>query len=312
MTIAFVGQIPEDEMRGWTRRLSALLPDETITPFAELSDEGKTKAELAIVANPDPAEIAALPNIKWIHSVWAGVERMMAELSDVDAPIVRLTDPELSRTMAEAVLAWTYYLHRDMPHYQQAQAEKKWAPIEYFKPSQKQVTILGLGALGNAAAVKLKEAGFKVAGWSRRPKRIDGVDCYDGDAGLREVLKTTDYLVCLLPLTPGTRGLLNKELLALLPQGAGLINFARGPIIVTEDLLQMLASGNISHAVLDVFDTEPLPQDNPYWTHPSVTVLPHISAPTDTDTASKIVAGNIRAYRETGQIPPAVSREDGY
>jgi glyoxylate/hydroxypyruvate reductase A len=117
MTIAFVGQIPEDEMRGWTRRLSALLPDETITPFAELSDEGKTKAELAIVANPDPAEIAALPNIKWIHSVWAGVERMMAELSDVDAPIVRLTDPELSRTMAEAVLAWTYYLHRDMPNY---------------------------------------------------------------------------------------------------------------------------------------------------------------------------------------------------
>jgi len=312
MTIAFVGQIPDDEMAGWVDRLSVLLPNENVVPFANLTDEDKAEAELAIVANPDPAEIAALPKLKWIHSVWAGVERMMAELKEVEVPIVRLTDPELSRTMAEAVLAWTYYLHRDMPHYQKAQTAKQWSPVEYFKPSQKRATVLGLGALGNASAQKLKEAGFQVSGWSRRPKVIDGVNCYDGDEGLKEVLEKTDYLVVLLPLTPETKGLLNKEMLSLLPKGAGVINFARGPIIVGEALRDLMDSNHISHAVLDVFDVEPLSEDSPYWTHPSVTVLPHVSAPTDTDTASQIVAGNIQTYRENGEIPPAVSRKEGY
>ncbi|MBO6827796.1 MAG: glyoxylate/hydroxypyruvate reductase A [Sneathiella sp.] len=312
MVLAFVGQISEEEMDGWISRLSKLLPDETIKPFAKMSADEKEAADIAIVANPNPAEIEALPNVKWIHSVWAGVERMMAELAGVTVPIVRLTDPELSRTMAEAALVWVYYLHRDMPHYRKAQSEKVWAPVDYFKPSQKQVTLLGMGALGSAAAERLKDAGFKVAGWSRRPKIIEGVECYHDESGLLEVLAKTDYLVCLLPLTPETRGLLNKEKLSLLPKGAGVINFARGAIINDADLMALLDQGHISHAVLDVFMTEPLPAENPYWSHPSVTVLPHISAPTDSETASQIVAGNIVSYRQSGEIPPSVNRNDGY
>jgi glyoxylate/hydroxypyruvate reductase A len=247
-----------------------------------------------------------------VHSVWAGVERLVADLDDTGLTIVRLVDPQLAETMAEAVLAWTLYLHRDMPAYARQQDQGAWLPRAYVRPQRKRVGLLGLGALANAAVDRLRAAGFQVAGWSRGRKDMPGVDCYAGDAELATMLARTDILVCLLPLTPATRGLLDASMLAHLPRHASLINFARGPIIDDEALRQALDSGRLAHAVLDVFAVEPLPPDQWQWRHPNVTVLPHCSAPTDMETASLIVARNIRRYRASGLLPDGIDLRRGY
>jgi len=310
--IPFVGQVDAEELTEWMSALSSLMPGERLVPFSDLTDEEKLSAEIAIVANPHPDEIAKLPNLIWIHSVWAGVERMVAEFKDSSFDIVRLIDPELSRTMAEAVLSWSLYLHRDMPAYLHQQKNREWKARPYKKASQKTVGILGLGSLGATAANTLFEAGFKVAGWSRSNKELSGIQTYAGPKGLKTIFSKSDILVCLLPLTGETRGLINRDLLTLMPDRAGIINFGRGPIINKIDFLGALETGVLSHAVLDVFETEPLPEDDAFWDQPNVTVLPHISAPTDIQTASEIVAGNINNFRATGELPQIVNRGRGY
>jgi glyoxylate/hydroxypyruvate reductase A len=310
--IALVTRIPGEAERLWLEALSLTMPDETVVSFRQLDEKGRAAVDIAIVANPDPADLARLPGLKWIHSLWAGVERLVSELGDSALPVVRLVDPQLSRTMAEAVLAWSYYLFRDMPAYARFQQERGWQQLPYRRPEQVTIGLLGLGALGQAAAYRLTDAGFKVIGWSRSAKDVEGVETFSGDDGLSAVLRRSDILACLLPLTSETRGLLNAERLALLPANASLINFARGPIVVSDDLLQALDAGHLNHAVLDVFDVEPLPEDAPFWNHPAITVLPHISAPTDRQTAAEIVAANIRTYRSTARLPSTVDFARGY
>ncbi|MGE7371131.1 2-hydroxyacid dehydrogenase [Neorhizobium sp. NPDC001467] len=296
----------------WKDALSEALPEETLMAFREMTPQQRDAAEMAIVANPDPAQVAQLPNIAWIHSLWAGVERLVAELGADAPPIVRLVDPELARVMAEAVLAWTYYLHRDMPAYRKSQQAGQWAPRDYRHPRDITVGLLGLGELGRAAAGRLQAAGFDVIGWSRREATLEGAKTFCGEDGLVQVLAASDILVCLLPLTGETRGLLDARRLAQMKHGAAIVNFARGPIIVDADLIAALDAGRLSHAVLDVFEQEPLPAVSPFWAHPAVTVLPHISGPTDRFTAAGIVAANIRRWRQTGELPKTIDRSAGY
>lgn len=296
----------------WVAALQAAMPDETVVPFAELDAAARQQCTVAVVANPRPEDLRGLPQLRWVHSVWAGVERLVAELAGTELQIVRLVDPQLAQTMAEAVLAWTLYLHRDMPRYARQQRERVWQPHDYVAPQDKVIGLLGLGALGEAAARRLREAGFAVHAWSRTPRTVEGVQCHAGEAGLAAMLPRTDILVCLLPLTPQTRGLLNDATLCLLRREASLINFARGAIVDDQALRRALDRGALRHAVLDVFATEPLPLDSWHWSHPAVTVLPHISAPTDRKTASRIVAAHIAAYRCSGAIPPCVDRARGY
>lgn len=310
--IALVTRMPDEAEQLWLKALSETMPGETIVPFRQIDERSRSGIDIAIVANPAPADIALLPRLKWIHSLWAGVERMVAELGESRVPIVRLVDPQLSSTMAEAVLAWTYYLFRDMPAYARLQRQHVWQQLAYRRPQQVTIGLLGLGALGAASADRLTQAGFNVIGWSRSAKTLEGVETFDGESGLNEVLSRSEILVCLLPLTEDTRGLLNAERLSQLPKGASLINFARGPIVVADDLLNALDAEELKHAVLDVFDVEPLPAQAAYWDHPCVTVLPHISAPTDRETAAAIVATNIRTYRDTGELPPTVDLVRGY
>ncbi|QND46117.1 glyoxylate/hydroxypyruvate reductase A (plasmid) [Rhizobium lusitanum] len=310
--IALVTRISDEAEHQWLEALSLRMPEEKIVSFRHLNEEDRAAVDIAIVANPDPKDLARLPGLKWIHSLWAGVERLVSEIGDSTLPVVRLVDPQLSRTMAEAVLAWTYYLFRDMPAYARFQRERSWQQLPYRRPEQITVGLLGMGALGEAAAHRLTDAGFKVIGWSRSAKDIEGVETHSGEDGLYAVLRGSDILVCLLPLTSETRALLNAERLALLPANAALINFARGPIVVSEDLLQALDTGRLSHAVLDVFDVEPLPADAPFWDHPEITVLPHISAPTDRETAAALVADNIRTFRRTATLPSIVDFARGY
>ncbi|WP_220432293.1 2-hydroxyacid dehydrogenase [Falsirhodobacter xinxiangensis] len=310
--IALVTRIAAAQEAQWLERLRLAMPYEVIVPFRDLTSAQRRLVDIAIVANPDPAEIAQLPALVWVQSLWAGVERLVAELPGFRPPIVRLVDPELARTMGEAGLAWTYYLFRNMADYARQQRARNWSQLPYRPPSAVTVGILGLGALGADTARRILGAGFPVVGWSRSPKKIDGVRCYDGDAGLAEVLRQSDILLVLLPLTENTRKLLDAERLATLPEGAKIINFARGAIIDTGALVAALDAGAIAHAVLDVFEVEPLPKDDALWDHPSVTVLPHISAPTDAGTAAGIVTGNIALYRSNGIIPPAIDQARGY
>ncbi|MFZ6766046.1 2-hydroxyacid dehydrogenase [Undibacterium sp. Di26W] len=310
--IPFIAAANYAQTGAWVDALQAAMPAERIIAFDAMNDEDKATCQVAIVANPNPADLHQLPQLQWIHSVWAGVERLVADLGDTHLKIVRLVDPQLANTMAEAVLAWTLYLHRDMPAYAKQQAKQIWQALEYVRPQQRRIGLLGLGALGEAAAVSLLRAGFQVAGWSRHRKAIDGVNCFAGADELPAMLAQTDILVCLLPLTPDTRGLLNAVALTALPQGASLINFARGAIVNDTDLHAALDSGHLAHAVLDVFEVEPLPVSQWQWQHPGITLLPHCSAPTDRQTASQIVAGNILRYRQSGVLPVTIDVQRGY
>jgi glyoxylate/hydroxypyruvate reductase len=288
------------------------MPNERIIAFTQLTETQRTEARVAIVANPDPAELNQLPSLAWVQSLWAGVERMLKELHDPDIGIVRLEDPQLAASMAEAVLAWTLYLHRDMPAYAAQQRERVWRPLPFHLPGERRIALLGLGHLGKCAAQTLLAAGFRVMGWSRTPKTIPGVKTFAGEIGLNEMLPMADIVVCLLPLTDQTRGLLSAKTFALMKPNAALINFGRGAIVNTADLLNALDRCAISHAVLDVFEVEPLPVESVLWSHAKITVLPHISAPTHRGSASLVAAENIARYRAEGIVPPAVDRKAGY
>ncbi|WP_137128953.1 glyoxylate/hydroxypyruvate reductase A [Rhizobium sp. FY34] len=310
--IAFVTRLEREEEQSWLAALARTMPEERIIPFRELSMQERQEAQIAIVANPDPADVAALPGLAFIHSLWAGVERLVLELGETAPPIVRLVDPELSRVMAEAVLAWTYYLQRDMPAYRRSQEARQWLPRAYRHPADMTIGLLGLGELGTAAAHRLLEAGFKVEGWSRTARQMTAIKTHHGEDGLAALLSSSDIVVCLLPLTSQTRGLLNAPRLALMPKGACLINFARGAIVVADDLLAALDTEQLEHAVLDVFETEPLAASSPFYAHPKVTVLPHISAPTTEATAAQIVATNITGWRKDGTLPASIDMRRGY
>lgn len=312
LIIPLVTQLSDTEEQAWLAALKPLLTDCEVMPLAALNEADRQRVEVAIVANPRPADLATLPRLQWVQSLWAGVERLVAETSGSDFAIVRMTDPQLALTMAEAVLAWTLYLHREMPRYHAQQTARIWQPHPLPLPGERRIGILGLGNLGKAAALRLGQNGFAVWGWGRSPQQIEGVKVIWGPSTLAEELRQTNILICLLPLTPSTERLLNDDTLGLLPTGAALINFARGAIVDTEALIHHLDRGHLSHAVLDVFEVEPLSPQSPLWRHNSVTVLPHISAPTNKRTAAQIVAQNIRDFLRSGRLPPAVDRELGY
>lgn len=309
--IALVTQLCETENNQWLSILNDSMGDDVKLLHTMTASE-KRACDIAIIANPKVDDIKQLPNLIWVQSLWAGVESLVKPMQEMGLPLVRLIDPMLSQAMAEAALAWTLYLHRDMPQYAKQQSQKKWHQIEYTEPKNRHVSILGLGALGQEAAKVLSKQGFKVSGWSYSSKQIDNVTCYHGKQGLATMLQDTHILICLLPLTEDTRHLLGADLFSQLPDGAQLINFARAGIVKQTDLFSALDVGKLGHAVLDVFEEEPLPADSVYWENENITVLPHISAQTNPYSASEIVANNILHYQKTGVIPGGVNMNRGY
>ncbi|MGA7985497.1 MAG: NAD(P)-dependent oxidoreductase, partial [Burkholderiales bacterium] len=178
--------------------------------------------------------------------------------------------------------------------------------------AERSVGLLGLGELGRSVAQRLLALDFRLCGWSRRQKEIERIECFAGPDGLDAMLAKCGALVCLLPLTPETRGILDARSLALLPRGACVINVARGAHLVEADLIAALDAGHLAHAYLDVFETEPLPASHPFWSHPGVSLTPHVAALTDPRTALPLVIRNLeRAQR--GEPPEAqVDRAAGY
>jgi len=301
-----------DQNRQTLGALSNALPNERVCLLEDLSEQERASVDVAIAANPPPAFLDKLPNLVWLQSLWAGVERLIEPARARNLHVVRLIDPELARAMSEAALAWTLYLHRLMPQYAQQQRDQHWQSLPWRRAQDTRVTVLGLGELGSACASRLRENGFAVSGWSNSQHNLAGVSCYSGATGLARVLPVTDILLVLLPLTDRTRYLLDADNLSALPTTAAIINFARGAVINTDDLLTALDNQTLSHAVLDVFEPEPLPPDHRLWTHPRVTVLPHIAAPTDPASAVAIAASNIATYRATGTAPGCVDLTRGY
>ncbi|AOW78157.1 glyoxylate/hydroxypyruvate reductase A [Colwellia sp. PAMC 20917] len=314
--ITFVSQLAQQEQDAWLALLSTKLPNEAIKLDKDLSVEQKLQCEIAIVANPDPNILSQYPKLIWVQSLWAGVDALVSQLSDnkptPSFKLVRLIDPILAQTMSEAVLTWVLYLHRDMPKYLQQQKSAQWLQHRYLLPQERTLGILGLGELGKLSALRLHDNGFNVLGWSQSDKLINGITCYSGDEGLVTMVKQTDILICLLPLTSATYQLINDDLLTNLPPGASIINFARGGIVANHDLINHLANGNIEHAILDVFQQEPLDKSDALWSNEKITVLPHISAPTHFESAGEIVTNNIKKYRSNDQIPIYIDWNKGY
>jgi len=317
--ILFLADLPAAALATWTRALAAALPNDRIVAWTGTEDTAPAPAalaqiELAVVANPPPGCLARLPALRLVQSAWAGVDGLLADPALPQVALARLVDPQLAADMAEAVLGHVLMLHRQVPAYRAQQAAAQWRALAQPRLAERRVAILGMGEMGQASAALLARTGFPVTGWSRsgRGAAGGGVAVLAGADGLARVLGQADILVNLLPLTAQTHGLLDREALARLPRGAGLINAGRGAHVVTGDLIAALDSGQVGHAVLDVFTQEPLPPDDPLWHHPGVTITPHVAAPTDPDSAARTIAANIARWRAGQPLVGAVDRAAGY
>jgi len=300
-----------DSAARWRAQLTRLTQELEVRVWPEIGDPAAI--DYALVWRPEPGFLASLPNLKLILSLGAGVDHLLGDPRlPLHLPILRLVDPHMTDAMSEYVVLQVLRLHRRDLDYRNQQGAGVWRELDQQNAGQRRVGILGLGELGQDAAKKLKALGFDVAGWSRSEKAVEGVRSYAGAAGLAPLLGRSEIIVCLLPLTAETEGILNKRTLALLPKGAALVNAARGAHLVEEDLLAALASGQISAAVLNVFREEPLPVDHPFWHHPRVVVTPHIAAFTNPATASPIILDNIRRFEEGRPLLNRVDPARGY
>jgi len=266
----------------WARELQQRDPDLDVRIWPDVGDPADITYALAW--KPTPGALASLPNLAIVFSLGAGVDHLF---EDPDFPthvaVVRVVDPYLTAGMREYVLLHTLRYHKNQPALDQQQRDHVWddRARELRQADEQGVGILGLGELGQACANALAGLDFDVAGWSRSPKDLPGITCFDGRGGLDALLGRSRILICLLPLTPETDGILNTDLFSKLPKGACLINAARGGHMIEDDLIPALEDGRLAHATLDVFREEPLPGDHPFWEHPQITVTPHNAAITD-------------------------------
>jgi len=292
VNILFASETEKAEF--WIPLLERALPQDRLftAPDAQI--------DVALVATPPAGTLGKLNNLKLIQSLWMGVEKLLADPGlPKGVPLARLIDPGMVAAMTESVLAHVLDWHRHHYRYRAQQAERQWRRRKQYLASDRTVGILGLGELGSDAARKLLALGFNVAGYSRRPKDLPGVTSF---TELAPMLRITDALVCLLPLTPQTRGILNGRNLALLKRHGCVINLARGAHLVVPDLIHELDSGHLAHAYLDVFDSEPLASSDPRWNHPGVTITPHSAALTEPRTAIPKIVENVERVRR-GETP---------
>ncbi|GGX42366.1 glyoxylate/hydroxypyruvate reductase A [Tateyamaria omphalii] len=260
--------------------------------------------------NSEVKDFTPFTRAKAVLNLWAGVEAIVGNPT-LHLPLARMVDPALTQGMIEWVTGHILRLHLGMDAHINA-APGTWEPNAPPLSFDTRVTVLGLGELGAACATALAGLGFTVTGWSRSPKDIPGVTCLSGAEGLDQALSMADYCVLLLPKTPATENTLNAHTLALMPEGARILNPGRGPLIDDEALLAALDTGHIDHATLDVFRVEPLPADHRYWTHPRVTVTPHVASETRAAYSSKTVAENIRRGEAGEPFLYLVDRSAGY
>ena len=299
-------------MQDWKAALLAVDPSLEIRLFPDAGDPAEIEAAVVWTAH-DMMELRRYPNLKLIVSMGAGVDHLLrAPGPPPGIPVARLKDVLLTSAMAEWVLLNVLRFHRQDPEYRALQQRKEWHELSAPSTSERRIGILGIGELGSASARLLTTLGFPVMGWSRSAKTLPGVQTFHGADGLMAMAAQTDILICLLPLTPETRGVLNAKLLSALPRGAYVINGARGGHMVAQDMLAALDSGHIAGAALDVFEPEPLPPESPFWSHPKVFLTPHAASITIPSSVAPQVVENIHNMRNGRPLINLVDFSLGY
>jgi glyoxylate/hydroxypyruvate reductase len=300
----------------WVERFKRHLPDRDIVVLGE--DFDRSAIRYVATWGPKPGSLSGLSNLEAIFSLGAGVDHLMSYPDLPDVPIVRVAQDDLTHRMSEYMMLHCLMYLRDQRRFDEDQKAKRWNP-DHAPPiaGDVRVGIMGFGVLGQDSARKLKMMGFDVAGWSRTPKSVEGFEVYAGEEGLTPFLNRTDILIALMPLTPDTQGILNRSLFEKLARdgrlgGPILINAGRGKLQVEADILACLGNGTLKAATLDVFETEPLPEDSPLWTHPQVTVTPHNSATSEPDATARYIAQQIRRHEAGQPFEAVVDKTRGY
>ena len=300
-----------DRAELWVPAIRARLPEMEVRVWPDLGDPDEI--EYTLIWKPPAGLLAGFKNLKAIFSLGAGIDHLASDPKlPPQVPVVRMVERGLTSGMTEYVVMQTLFHHRRMLDYRDQQACETWKILPFVPAWKRRVGIMGLGVLGSDAAEKLATLRLDVAGWSRSPKALDGIDCYHGSEGLEDFLARTEILVCLVPLTDETRGILNAETFAKLPAGACIINAGRGGHLVEEDLLAALESGHIDSASLDVFHDEPLPAGHPFWQHPRVVVTPHVASITVPETAIESLAANVERMEAGLPLENVVDFKRGY
>ncbi len=301
----------EEDTDGWKRAFAEHLPETEVCVWPQLGDP--RAVEYALVWAPAENFFDELTALKAIFCMGAGVDRLLTHAGlPADVPVVRMVEPALTEGMSQFVLYHVLRFHRRMDEYRRQQQRHEWRPLPQVPAGERCVGIMGLGALGGDVARRLADLDFTVAGWSRTARSLPGVDCFHGGDALTAFLRRAEILVCLLPLTPATEGLLDAARLGELPPGACLINASRGALVDEEALLAALDSGRLAGAALDVFAHEPLPSQHPFWEHPAVAVTPHAASLTAPESAAAAVAANIRRLERGEALRHVVDRRLGY
>jgi glyoxylate/hydroxypyruvate reductase len=301
-----------DEARAasWARYFAEHAPDLNFRVWPDAGD--LSKVEYVIAWQVPPEFLARLPRLKVLFSSGAGIDHIDFSTVPAHIPVVRMVEPGIINGMVEYVSLAVLALHRDLFDYFPAQAARVWAPLEVPPASARTIGVMGMGSLGRAVLERLGTYGFRLRGWNRSLRVMQGVESFAGDDQLPRFLERCDVLVCLLPLTPATRGVLNKNVFSALPVGASVINVGRGPHLVDADLLEALDSGRLARAILDVTDPEPLPPEHPFWTHPRVFLTPHVASMTQPETAAPILLENIRRHQRGEPLADVIDRDRGY
>lgn len=300
-----------DAAENWMKAIARELPDLEMRAWPDAGDRAEVEY---LIANSLPAgEFASFPNLKFVASTSAGVDRLLNDPDfPADVPIVRSINTQRMATMTAWVCYHVIRHHRHFDQYRENQAAKVWKRLPYPAPDRVGLGVMGLGSLGGTAARALKNFMFDVAGWSRSPKTIDGIETFAGPDQFADFLKRSNIIVSILPETPETDSLLNRETLALLPEGAYIVNCGRGNVIDDDALIEAMDRGHIGGAALDVFKTEPLPADHPYWSHPKVTLTPHYSSNGAARHGAAVIIDNIRRDRARQPLANIVDKDLGY
>ncbi len=294
--------------KAWVQALKEQDPNLDLEVYPEVADP--SKVEFALSWKHPHGIYKNYPNLKAIASMGAGIDHI---INDPEIPqhirITRVIDEQLTQDMSVFVLSLILDHLRNLSYHY---CSREWKPLKYLRPEEVQVGIMGMGVLGVGVAEKLIRNKFNVTGWSRSQKEILGVTTFHGDDQLQDFLEQSNVLVCLLPLTSETENILNKRLFERLPQGAYVINVARGPHLVEEDLLEMIDSGHLSGASLDVFRKEPLPEDHPFWNHEKIRITPHIASVTNPSTVVPQILENYERIKQGKELNNVVDREKEY
>lgn len=301
-----------DPVRGlrWAEVFRQRAPQIDFRIWPDIGDAARVRF---LAAWEPPADLATtFPNLEVLFSSGAGVDQFDWGALPADLPVVRMIEPGIVSGMVEYVTHAVLGLHRDMPQYRRQQREGVWKPLPVRPASERRVGVLGLGSLGQAVLAQLAPLGFDCAGWSRSRRTVDGVATYAGADELDAFLARTDVLICLLPLTEETRGFLNAGVFEQLPRGAALVHVGRGPQLVEQALLAALESGQLTEAVIDVTDPEPLPAGHAFWTHPRIQLTPHIASMTQPHSAAEAVLDNLRRFEAGEAMAGLVDRSKGY